>query len=77
MKEEQQIETNKGFQMKFPCRWDVYYEVKKEKKSFFGIYLCHSGGARFITHRTNSRKACNVAKLLQEAYQEDYEDAKD
>lgn len=54
------------------------YIVRQEKKTFNAIYRVNDYGERkFITHRESWRQATNLAKLLHEAYEEGYEEAKD
>lgn len=53
------------------------YLVVKERETFFAIYDCSSGVRRLLTHKSNWRKATKIAKLLNEAYQTGYEEAKD
>ncbi|PLS19504.1 hypothetical protein CVD28_03550 [Bacillus sp. M6-12] len=69
--------NKKPFHIKFPCGHGVYYEVKEEKKRFYAIYLYDNGLRTFKTHRENQKNACNVAKLLQEAYLEGIESVRD
>lgn len=64
------IVNKKPFHIQFPCGHGVYYEVKEEKKRFYGIYHYDNGLRTFKTHRENPKNACNVAKLLAEAFRD-------
>jgi hypothetical protein len=53
------------------------YIVKKEGKRFCAIYKEYVQPYFFITHRTNWKNACRVAKLLNQAYNDGKEDYQD
>jgi hypothetical protein len=69
--------SKKPFHIKFPCGHGMYYEVKEEKKKFYGIYFNDCSFRTFKTHRENQKNACNVAQLLQEAFLEGVESERD
>lgn len=54
-----------------------HYLVRQEKKTFNAVYKLEYGTERFITHKTSWRQATGVAKILDKAYEEGYEEAKD
>jgi hypothetical protein len=49
------------------------YRIVKESKSFTGIYEYST----LITSKTGWRQAIKIAKLLHQAYQDGYDDAKE
>lgn len=53
------------------------YLVRQEKKNFNAIYKIEYGRNKFMTHRTSWRQATGVAKLLNESYNEGFEEAKE
>lgn len=53
------------------------YLVVQEKKSFNAIYKVDYSEKTFLTHKTSWRQATRIAKLLDEAYSDGFEEAKD
>lgn len=53
------------------------YLVRQEKKNFNAIYKVEYSTETFLTHKVTWRQATKVAKLLNEAYQEGFAEAKD
>lgn len=54
-----------------------FYLVVQEKKNFNAIYKLEYGEQKFLTHKTSWRQATRIAKLLDEAYGEGFEEAKE
>jgi hypothetical protein len=53
------------------------YLVRQEKRNFNAVFKVDYGQKLFLTHKTSWRQATKIAKLLDEAYEEGYEEAKD
>lgn len=53
------------------------YLVKQEKKEFNAVYFVEYGEKKFLLHKTSWRQATIIGKLLNEAYQHGFEEAKD
>lgn len=53
------------------------YMIKEESKNFFGIYLRNFGNEILITSKSNLKQALKTVKLMEDAYQSGYEEAKE
>lgn len=51
--------------------------VVKEKEKFFAVYDMRNNGRKLLTHKSSWRKATVIATLLDEAYKNGFEDARD
>lgn len=53
------------------------YLVKKESDIFFAIYDLNHTPKKLITHKNNWRQATKLAKLLEQAFKDGFNDARD
>ena len=53
------------------------YLVKKEKSNFFAIYDISYTPKKLVTHKNNWRQATKLAKLLEQAFKDGFNDARD
>lgn len=53
------------------------YLVVKEKDNFFAVYDTRNYGRKLLTHKSSWRKATVIATLLDEAFKNGFEDARD
>jgi hypothetical protein len=53
------------------------YLVKREKEHFFAVYDINCTPKKLITHKKNWRQATKLAKLLEQAFKDGFNDARD